>query len=104
MRSFNWKNGWVFERDDAKNVRIRQAELAEYLISIELVIPSSEWDSICQAVDLGDQAEPEREDCKPIEKAVAAERERCIEILQRARQGEVDGDLRCLIHRMKYPE
>jgi len=30
-----------------------------------------------------------------------AERDRCVEVLQRARLGEIDGDLRSLINRIK---
>lgn len=33
--------------------------------------------------------------------AVAAERDRCINILSLARGGQIDGDLRSLIHRIK---
>ena len=36
-----------------------------------------------------------------IEKAVAAERERCIAIIQRARLGEIDQDFRSIISRIK---
>jgi hypothetical protein len=37
-----------------------------------------------------------------VEGAIAAERERCMAIVSRARNGEIDGDLRCLLSRMKY--
>jgi len=38
-----------------------------------------------------------------MDERVKAERERCIAIVQAARRGDIDGDLRCLISRMKDP-
>lgn len=38
-----------------------------------------------------------------IDDAVRAERKRCVGILQRAREGDIDGDLRALISRINHP-
>lgn len=38
-----------------------------------------------------------------IEAALLAERERCAAVVQLAREGEIDGDFRSLIHRIKNP-
>lgn len=39
-----------------------------------------------------------------VDGAIAAERERCRAIISRARHGEIDGDLRCLISRIEGGE
>lgn len=38
-----------------------------------------------------------------IARGVTRERERCAAIVQAAREGEIDGDLRSIIHRIKNP-
>lgn len=38
-----------------------------------------------------------------VDASVVAERKRCADIIQLAREGEIDGDFRSLIHRIKNP-
>lgn len=49
------------------------------------------------------EAEPCDELRAAIAKAICAERDRCAAIVQLAREGEIDGDFRSLIHRIKNP-
>lgn len=43
--SFHWRNGWMFARGEALDVRMWNIERG-----IDLIIPSAEWDSLVESL------------------------------------------------------